>query len=250
MKRVEQEMKEYEETTKTSLVKNSYHVLRVDGCNFRAYTKEGMKTPFDEQFAADMDAVTRELCKMIDGSLVAFTVSDEISVVFSDLSHENTNIFYGGTVPKINSVVAAMTTAVFNDLRPGKRALFDCRVFSVPSTEEVTRYLMWRQSNGRHNSVSSAGRAHFSHKELQGVSSLEIKQLLERERGIIWDDYPQGFRLGRVTSPVVSVEPVTFFDKRINSEVTFDVARSKWETHPAEPFGSPTGEQPGIFLPY
>lgn len=249
MQRVEPIMKDAENTTKTFLDEGSYHVLRVDGSNFRSYTK-GLVAPFDEQLAADMDAVTRELCAEVTGTLVGFTQSDEISLVFSDLQSETTQTYRGGAVPKINSIVAALATAAFNDLRPGKRALFDCRTFSLPSAEMVTEYLKWRQSNGAHNAVSMAGRAHFSHRELEGVSSWEVKQLLERERGIIWDDYPDGFRLGRVTSKVSTPGVVTFTDGRTNEKQTIEVMRSSWKSAPAELFASPTTEQPGIFLPY
>lgn len=35
--------------------------------------------------------------------------------------------------------------------------------------EEVTNCILWRQQDATRNSISSAGQAHFSHKQLEGL---------------------------------------------------------------------------------
>lgn len=55
---------------------------------------------------------------------------------------------------KITSVSASMATAMFNQLRPNKIALFDSRTFSVPDKTEVENYFIWRQQDTVRNSIS------------------------------------------------------------------------------------------------
>lgn len=44
--------------------------------------------------------------------------------------------------------------------------------------------------------LSSAGQAHFSHKQLEGLNSNQIQELLFQEKGINWNDYPTKFKRG------------------------------------------------------
>lgn len=74
-------------------------------------------------------------------------------------------------------------------------ALFDARCFNIPK-EEVTNCILWRQQDATRNSISSAGQAHFSHKQLEGLNSNQIQELLFREKGINWNDYPTKFKRG------------------------------------------------------
>lgn len=40
------------------------------------------------------------------------------------------------------------------------------------------------------------GQAHFSHKQLEGLNSNQIQELLFQEKGINWNDYPTKFKRG------------------------------------------------------
>ena len=42
----------------------------------------------------------------------------------------------------------------------------------------------------------SIGQAHFSHKQLEGLNSNQIQELLFQEKGINWNDYPTKFKRG------------------------------------------------------
>lgn len=227
-------MKTYEASTKLMLPKKSFYVLRVDGHNFSRYTKD-LEAPFDQQFADDMDATTRELCREVSGTILAFTQSDEISLIFSDLAKDKTQAYQGGSVNKITSLLAALSSTVFNERRPGRRALFDARVSTLPSAVEVVNYLIWRQRDAVRNSVSMAAQTLFSAQELYKLNTLEVKQKLE-EAGLNWQDYPQGFRQGRVSVKVANPQEVQFFNPATQSLERRLAQRSDWQTLPAPIF--------------
>lgn len=216
------------------LPQKSYHVIRVDGNNFRSYTK-GLIAPYDEAFAEDMNAVTRELCKEVTGAIAAYTQSDEISIIFSDLQKENSQAYLGGKVNKIVSLTAALTTAAFNERRPGKRALFDSRVFSFESVEEVSDYLLWRQNDAKRNSVSMAGHHVFGHSLMTNKKVPEVKEMLN-EKNISWDDYPDGFRLGRLSLKASEPDSKTFTHSKTKEVKTVNFDRTFWETKEAFDF--------------
>ena len=71
----------------------------------------------------------------------------------------------------------------------------DARCFNIPK-EEVTNCILWRQQDATRNSISSAGQAYFSHKQLEGLNSNQIQELLFQEKGINWNDYPTKFKRG------------------------------------------------------
>lgn len=74
-------------------------------------------------------------------------------------------------------------------------AIFDARCFNIPK-EEVTNCILWRQQDATRNSIQSVGQAHFSHKQLEGLNTNQIQELLFQEKGINWNDYPTKFRRG------------------------------------------------------
>ncbi|WP_160142428.1 tRNA(His) guanylyltransferase Thg1 family protein [Arthrobacter sp. SLBN-100] len=134
--------KDLEKQYRTVLPARSYAVIRVDGKGFSKYTK-GLQRPFDPKFTADMQATALFLCENIDGAHFAYTQSDEISVVISDLPGTSTQAWFGGQVQKIVSTSAALGTAKFNRLRPEVDALafFDGRTHHLEGTAGVLEYL-------------------------------------------------------------------------------------------------------------
>lgn len=86
-----------------------------------------------------------------------------------------------------------LTSSYKRSLKTG--AMFDARCFNIPK-EEVTNCILWRQQDATRNSISSAGQAHFSHKQLEGLNSNQIQELLFQEKGINWNDYPTKFKRG------------------------------------------------------
>lgn len=191
-------MKELEKEYRTYLPKRSYAVIRVDGKGFSKYTKD-LEKPFDREFTEDMRKTAKYLAENIDGAVCAYTQSDEISVVFSDLGGENTEWWFGGQIQKIVSISAALATAKFNSVRidVGKPlALFDARTHHLNGEEGVLDYLRWRQTDAIKNSVGMLASHHFSHKSLMGVSTEERIGRLSLEKGVNWSALDAKFRQG------------------------------------------------------
>lgn len=222
-------MKEnYEFRARTMLPRRSHTIVRLDGSNFSAYTRD-LERPFDLQFMEDMSATALFLCQEAQGARVAYTQSDEISLVLTDFESPGTQAWFGGNQQKIVSITASMATAKFNELRPGKLAYFDSRAFIIPDPIEVENYLIWRQKDAMRNSILMAAQAHFSHNELHGKSRDEMQEMLFKDRGINWNDYDPRFKRGTTIAPATTIEPVTYTDKRTGKSFTTDATeRRTW----------------------
>ena len=223
-------MKEqYEFRARTFLPRRTNTILRLDGKAFHSYTR-GLDRPYDQSLMDDMTETARYLCEQIQGARLAYTQSDEISVLLTDYESIKTDAWFDGNVQKIVSVAAAMATARFNQLRPdGGLALFDARVFVIPDPVEVANYFVWRQKDATRNSISMAAQARFSHRELHGKSSNEMQDMLWRVHGVNWNDYDPRFKRGTLVQQETRVGPVTYIDKRTGLECTTDsVTRRVW----------------------
>ncbi|MEU1071884.1 MULTISPECIES: tRNA(His) guanylyltransferase Thg1 family protein [unclassified Streptomyces] len=236
-------MKGYETAHRNFLPRRTYTLLRVDGRAFHSYLR-GADKPFDEGFMADMDAVAAALCTEISGAVFAYTQSDEISVLITDFASLSSEPWFGGVIAKQVSIAASLATAVLNERRPGRRALFDARVFTINDPVEVANYFLWRQRDAVRNSISMAAQTHFPHKRLHGVNSSAMQGLLWAEREINWNDYPDGCKRGRTTVRETGERDVQYVDKRSGETVTTRAVRSWWTTSPAPHFTT----EPGSWL--
>jgi tRNA(His) guanylyltransferase len=234
-------MKAYEAAHRHVLPRRTYTLLRCDGRSFHTYLR-GCQRPFDEQFIADMDAVAEALCAEISGAVFAYTQSDEISILVTDFASIQTQPWFDGVAAKLLSISASLATAVINERRPGKRALFDARAFTISDPVEVANYFLWRQRDAVRNSISMAAQAHFSHKRLHGVSSTGMQELLFTEAGVNWNDYPDGCKRGRVAVRRAGERPVKYVDKRTSETVSTLAVRSWWETGAAPRFTTEPGD--------
>lgn len=243
-------MKRYEAAHRAVLPRRTYTLLRVDGRAFRTYTR-GATRPFDEAFMADMDAVAEALCAEIAGARFSYTQSDEISVLYTDFDSAGTEPWFGGVVAKQLSVAASLATAVLNERRPGGRALFDARLFTLSDPVEVAHYFRWRQRDAVRNSIGRAAQNHFPHERLHGVSSGGMRELLRSEAGVDWNDYPDGCKRGRIAVRRSGERETTHVDPRTGAEHVTAAVRSWWETVPAPHFtadidGWPVGTIPAM----
>lgn len=228
-------MKEYEAVHRAVLPRRTYTLLRLDIRAAHTYLR-GAQRPFDEEFMADMDAVAEAVCAEISGTVFAYTQSDEISLLIADFATIQTQPWFGGVVAKQVSISAALATAVLNERRPGKRALFDSRVFTISDPVEVANYFLWRQRDAVRNSISMAAQAHFPHKRLHGLNGDQMQELLFTEADTNWNDYPAGCKRGRVTQRFTGEQPVEYVDKRSGETVQTTAVRSWWETSAAPHF--------------
>lgn len=204
-------MKEYEYISRNYLMMKNPVIIRLDGKAFHTFTK-GLEKPFDKILIETMWETAKYLCDNIQGCKVAYTQSDEISLLLVNYENENSCAWFDNNIQKMASVSASMATLAFNknfieifnkhnDLGIiGKEkvekyekkffsAIFDSRVFLMPK-EEVNNYFVWRQQDAVRNSIQMVGRANFSHKMLDNKSCKDIKEMLNEEKGINFDLIP------------------------------------------------------------
>ena len=215
-------MKEfYESVPKTRLVRRMPVAIRLDGKAFHTFTR-GFEKPFDEVLGKSMRETMKYLCENIQGCVLGYTQSDEITLILVDYQNLNSCAWFDYEVQKMCSISASMATMAFNKFftknvnyfemthehddtineycttlvnAAEKGAMFDTRCFNIPK-EEVCNLIYWRQLDATRNSIQMVGQANFSHKELQNKSCNMIQEMLFAEKGINWNDYPTYLKRG------------------------------------------------------
>lgn len=214
-------MKGYENISRIYLTRRVPVIIRLDGKAFHSFTR-GFQKPFDRLFMTTMQETMKYLCENIQGCVFAYTQSDEITLVLTDYATIKTDAWFGYNIQKMASVAASMATIAFNRmwsknvgkfftyelhhegnekaysaycLAMEKGALFDARAFSIPK-EEVVNCLIWRQQDATRNSIEAVGQANFSQKQLHGKTCDEVQDMLWREKGINWNDFPVDCKRG------------------------------------------------------
>lgn len=172
---------------------------RIDGKRFSKFTRD-LARPFDERLSRLMVETTRFLVEETVAR-VGYTQSDEITLLWHD-ADVRARSFLDRRVQKLTSILASMATGVFNAglarLLPEKAseiALFDCRVWAVPTREEAANVVLWRELDATKNSVSMAARAFYSHEQTTNKNNAQLHELLF-QKGINWNDYPRFFKRG------------------------------------------------------
>lgn len=236
-------MKRYESVPKLYLTRRVPVIIRLDGKAFHTFTR-GMRKPFDTVLMESMQETMKCLCENVQGCVLGYTQSDEITLVLTDYATVKTDAWFGYNVEKMTSISASMATLVFNlvffknatdaDRAAGKdyikykdkigKALFDARAFSVPK-DEVANCLIWRQQDATRNSIEAVGQANFSQRQLHGKSCNEIQDMLFVEKGINWNNFPTDCKRGAACRKVLV--PAEIDDpKNPGSKIT--VERRKW----------------------
>jgi len=211
----------YEQIPKTKLMRRCPVAIRIDGKAFHTFTR-GFQKPFDEVLIKSMQETMRYLCENIQGCVLGYTQSDEITLILVDYKKLTSSAWFDYEVQKICSIAASMATMAFNNIFSkyvkefdlelayndngidteenrklweiykkaiNKGAMFDARCFNIPK-EEVTNLVYWRQLDASRNSIQMVGQANFSHKELQNKSCNDIQDMLMTQKGINWNDLP------------------------------------------------------------
>lgn len=221
-------MKRYEAAARMTLPRRTYTMLRLDGRAFHTWTR-GLERPYDLKMVDAMASTTVKLCEEISGVVLAYTQSDEISLLLQDFAALTTEPWFGGQVQKMVSVAASVATAHFARRFPERApATFDARVFTVPSQTDAANALVWRQKDAMRNAVSMIAEHHFSSGQLHGVSTERRREMLA-DAGVNLDAADARFMMGQVVVPVTVTEPVTYLDRRTGEERrTAPVARTQW----------------------
>jgi len=217
----------YEAVPDTKLIKRMPVAIRIDGKAFHTFTR-GFKRPFDEVLIKTMQQTTQYLCQNIQGCVLGYTQSDEITLILVDYQTLTTDAWFDYRVEKLCSIAASMATMAFNKAfaknvekeilsnsdEEGnvvddnleiihmnhvhsmlKGAMFDARCFNIPK-EEVTNLIYWRQLDASRNSIQMVGQAYFSQKELQDKSCSDIQDMLMTQKGVNWNDFPTHQKCG------------------------------------------------------
>ena len=106
-------MKGYENVTRTKLVRRMPVIIRIDGKAFHTFTK-GFDKPFDSLLMDAMNRTMKYLCENIQGCMLGYTQSDEISLLLVDYQTLTTDSWFDDTVQKMCSISASMATLAFN----------------------------------------------------------------------------------------------------------------------------------------
>ena len=103
----------YEQIPKTRLMRRCPVVIRCDGRSFHTFTKKFQK-PFDEVLIKTMQETMKYLCENIQGCVLGYTQSDEITLILIDYKKITSSAFFDYEVQKICSITASMATMAFN----------------------------------------------------------------------------------------------------------------------------------------
>lgn len=171
-------MKKYEAASRAVLPIRMPIIIRLDGKAFHTLTKKCQR-PFDETFHSAMIEGTKALLDHIPARL-AYTQSDEVSLLLIDYNKFDTQQWFGGVIQKMVSVSASVMAVHFSK-HFGKSAYFDSRVFAVPE-RDAKNYFVWRQKDAKTNGIQMIGQSIFSHKQLHLKSIQDII-------GMLPDDY-------------------------------------------------------------
>lgn len=181
-------------------------MARLDGRAFHSFCR-GFTRPFDEAMSSAMIQTAGALVEEFH-PVCAYTQSDEITLAWLE-----PNLF-DGRFQKLTSVLAGYASVVFSkailEKKPGIRQVpcFDCRVWQVPSLQDVIDVFVWREDDATKNSITMAAQAYYSHKELHGVDSADKHELLFK-KGVNWNDFPTHFKRGAYLKRLVEDRPLT-----------------------------------------
>lgn len=228
-------MKKYEFVSRHYLTTRTPVIIRIDGKAFHTFTR-GFQRPFDDVLSKTMQETMKYLCENIQGCVLGYTQSDEITLVLVDYKNIDTSAWFDYNIQKCASVAASMATLAFNKffdnnineygrehiedwdeggtsrtLSPDERVSLKIAetyykayqkgaMFDARAfnvpKEEVCNNLLWRQNDATRNSIQMVGRAYFSHKQLNKKSTSNIQDMLMLEKGVNWNDYPTKYKRG------------------------------------------------------
>ena len=211
-------MKRYEAaTTENYFMQGLPLYARIDGRAFHTFTR-GLESQFKSagnganQFFKAMQYVCKGLVDELNAD-IGFTQSDEISLGWKNVEKAP----FDGRIFKLESVIASQATGYFykfaldgrldpyyslsNDrIKLRERVLnicptFDCRIYQVPSLDELVNCFVWRENDAIKNSISSYAMEFYSSKQLHQKNQKDRLEMLD-EDGHPWRDLPIELRRG------------------------------------------------------
>jgi tRNA(His) guanylyltransferase len=199
-------MKHYESASDHTLPTTSPIILRLDGHGFSRFTAHFCR-PFDQRIHDAMMCTCADLLHFFPQATVAYTQSDEITLVFPEGVQS-----FNERVQKLTSLAASYCSVNFNkhlteclEKMPEPKvkdsayeklgtACFDARFFAVPSVEEALNNLIWRCRNDAvRNAVGAFARTIYSTKEMHGKRAAELVEMMRTEKGVVFEEAVPGW---------------------------------------------------------
>lgn len=226
--------KAYEKAYDFEITRRTPIMIRCDGKSFSRLCRK-LKKPY-ESFLLEAIAHTMfDVACEISGCVFAYAQSDEITFVLRNDQSLESEPWFGNRVQKIASVAASSTTLAFNKalteldvkLDLCGDAIFDARVWAMPTIGEVVNAIIWRQQDCVRNAVSGSAQVILGKKfgkktalkMLNGVHTKEKIELINKECGISFEEeYPSSFRMGVAAYKVPTIIP----------SKNGDITRKKW----------------------
>lgn len=207
-----QRMKIYEDAAETTLPRRLPVIIRVDGKAFHTYTKCLAKErgkPFNRHLIHVMETTAMKLCREVQGTQLAYTQSDEISLLVHGYKTFSTQPWLNNRIQKMCSIAAGVASATFtkeswkiwkdpmdgfvqDDIVP---AVFDARVFVLPEAE-VCNYFIQRQQDATRNSIQSLARSLYSHRQCDHKNTDQLKEMCTQAE-VPWESLPTTQQRGR-----------------------------------------------------
>jgi tRNA(His) 5'-end guanylyltransferase len=219
-------MKSYEDASRIYLPRRLPVIIRLDGKAFHTWTR-GLPRPYCQSLMAAMNEVAKHLCSQVQNTVLAYTQSDEISLLLVDYQDIKTTSWFDSNLQKMASVSAGIASAkltalsptIFGGLRDSvKEAVFDARVFVLPP-HEVNNYFIWRQQDWNRNSLAMLAQSMFSHKELQGKGRAEQHEICF-QKGVNWANLSSHIKDGRVVVKREVEKFVATYNTRAVAKIT------------------------------
>jgi tRNA(His) 5'-end guanylyltransferase len=251
--------REYQKRRDYHVDTDKFIIAHIDGRSFSKMIKNKFQKPFDVNFIDMMNKTAQYLCQMVQGTHLAYVQSDEITLIIKK-NTEDSDVFFGGRLCKMQSIIASLATAKFNQLMTAKAiqdnmyettlmdfedtiynpsdcvnavlnmalCQFDCKIWDVDNANDAMAWLLFRNIDCTRNSKQQTCQTYLSHKELMSKHTDEQVALLLEEKGINWFDLPDGQKYGRLIQKQMVTEERTFSTKD-GIERTESCVRSKWQ---------------------
>lgn len=247
-KNLKEKCEYYRSLTDYKLLPNGYTIVMLDGRSFSKKIKNKFKQPFDDTFIDIMNKTAQYLCKNVSGVVLAYTQSDEISLIIKD--DNESEPFFGNRLCKMQSIIASLATGKFNQLmtmieladhknedvfdvvQNMKLYEFDCKVWNVPNKNDAFAWLIWRQNDCIRNSKQQFCQTYASHNELKGKNTDEQVDFTIEKYQRDWNEIDNDKKFGRII-----IKRKRLFNN-IDLGITYD--RTVWDADDAKSFNDET----------
>ena len=261
---LKEKCREYQKRRDYHVDTDKFIIAHIDGRSFSKMIKNKFQKPFDRDFINMMNETASYLCAMVQGVHLAYVQSDEISLLIKKNTPES-DVFFGGRLCKMQSIIASLATAKFNQLMAAKTiqnnmyeitlmdfedtedtvyspsdcvdtvlnmalCQFDCKVWDVDTANDAMAWLLFRNIDCVRNSKQQAAQTYLPHNTLLGLDSdTQIKMLLD-EKGVDWNSFYSSEKWELLIYRKKEEKIHTFINKN-GETVTETYVRNAWKPH-------------------